>query len=429
MVHDLRFSELREVLGDDEHNENDNRSTLRNRVLNLLSASSAKRRIIRQNILQIYKLRPKLYHNTLQQSLPLLQQSVYRHPQLRHLPLCDPPQCYLQLSQRPQCHRRPYQHSMCQLPRQLWQQNQSYVFYSHNRVQNVNNEISSSYIARTPFKQLPFFKEVQTLLRPIHCHSYAGAINFDGLFCLTDTIRHSIIESWNKNNQEFKTKIVLRLLQVGRKKNVPARLPCNIIVSLNDRQCKLTVLKTYKKIGIAPWLCDIPIDITQETDLTHCFQNELKVTWSKEPYEYIAGVFVLQKLTRKELLLELKKRPACPYEKTVELIKKILISDADLGAVSIFVSITDPLSTIRMKLPARGLDCTHLQCFDAVQFLRMNEQKQTWTCPLCKKEVQFENIEIDELFLKILKSPTLSKKCENVFLFKDGSWTEKITTS
>lgn len=425
-MYGLRFSELLEVLGDEgQRNRFDSRASLRKRVLNLLSTSSAKQKNIRQKILQAYKFRPILDYNTQQQSLPLHQQNVYRHPQPRHRPLCNPPQCNLQLSQGPQRHHRPYQQSMCQLPQQLLQHNPSYVPYSINDVHTAYSQTSSNYIARTSFKQIPFFKNVETLLRPIHCISYAGAIHFDGLFFLTDTIRNSIIESWDKTNQEFKTQIVLRLLQVGQKKNFPARLPFNITVSVNDRQCKLNSLETPGKTGIAPWLCDISVEITHETNLTPNFQNQLKVTWSKEPYEYIAGVFVIQKLTWYELLLELKKRPACPIEKTVKLTKNILKSDADLGADSIFVSIKDPLGTMRMELPVRGQDCTHLQCFDAVHFLRLNAKKQTWTCPLCKKEVQFENIEIDELFLKILHSPNLSKKCENIFLFQDGSWTEK----
>jgi len=55
----------------------------------------------------------------------------------------------------------------------------------------------------------------------------------------------------------------------------------------------------------------------------------------------------------------------------------------------------------------------------------MNEQKQTWACPLCKKKIKFENIEVDEYFLNMLQNPDLREECENVVLLKDGTWSER----
>lgn len=36
---------------------------------------------------------------------------------------------------------------------------------------------------------------------------------------------------------------------------------------------------------------------------------------------------------------------------------------------------------------SRTPECDHLQCFDATFFLKMNAQKPTWECPVCKKLV------------------------------------------
>uniref|UniRef100_A0A2H8TX64 E3 SUMO-protein ligase PIAS3 n=2 Tax=Melanaphis sacchari TaxID=742174 RepID=A0A2H8TX64_9HEMI len=260
---------------------------------------------------------------------------------------------------------------------------------------------------------------------PMYCQTNIESANFTGLFYLTDNIRHSIVKSWNISRQEYKIQIILRLVQVGLNENVTERLPYNITVSVNDRQCKLPTLNIPTKAGITPWRCNVPIDITQQTDLRNCLQNTLKITWSEEPHEYLAGVYVAQKLTWNDLLVELKKRPVRPSNKTKELIKKSMENDADMGVDSMFATVKDPLTKLRMKLPARGVDCIHLQCFDAIQFLQMNEQKQTWTCPLCKKKIKFENIEVDEFFLNMLESPNLSEECENVILLKDGTWSER----
>lgn len=280
-------------------------------------------------------------------------------------------------------------------------------------------------ISTTKFENLPFFKTMETLLFPIDCTTVVDSASFTGLFFLTDDVRHSILKSWNITKQEYKVQIILRLVRRGVIENVTDRLPYNLNVSVNDHQCKLPTMNIPTKAGITPWRCNVPIDITQQTDLRNCSQNTLNITWSEDSQNYTAGVYVAQKLTWSELLVELKKRPLRALDKTKELIKKSMESDADMGVDSMFATIKDPLSKMRMNLPARGIDCIHMQCFDAIQFLQMNEQKQTWICPLCKKKVRFEDIEVDEFFLNILQNPNLSNDCENVILLADGTWREK----
>ena len=53
------------------------------------------------------------------------------------------------------------------------------------------------------------------------------------------------------------------------------------------------------------------------------------------------------------------------------------------------------LVKMRLGVPCRVLTCVHLQCFDAVFFLQMNEKKPTWTCPVCDKPAPFELLTID----------------------------------
>lgn len=391
MVYDLTKNELEIILEAVKQSKIGSKQSLRKRVLNLLAASSTKTRVLRQKIIQVYKSRS--------QTQPHQQQTTFQSPSTQTSQLNG--------QQQPNF-----------LQRVLRQPSS----YTANSVQPIN-EISST--EDTQFVDLPFFQMITTLLMPMHCQTNVDAANFTGLFYLTDSIRHSIVKSWNIARQEYKIQIILRLVQVGLKENVTERLPYNITVSVNDRQCKLPTLNIPTKAGITPWRCNVPIDITLQTDLRNCLQNTLKITWSEEPHEYMAGVFVAQKLTWSELLVELKKRPLRKSEKTRALIKRSMASDGDMGVDSMFATIKDPLSKKRMELPARGSDCIHLHCFDAIQFLQMNEQKQTWLCPLCKKKVGFENIEVDEFFLSIVQNSDLSEDCESVILLEDGTWTEK----
>ncbi|XP_008180027.1 E3 SUMO-protein ligase PIAS3-like [Acyrthosiphon pisum] len=179
------------------------------------------------------------------------------------------------------------------------------------------------------------------------------------------------------------------------------------LLSVNGHQCSLPILKILSNSGILPWRNNDPIDITQQTHLRKkCLQNTLEITWSEEPHKYIGCVYMAQKLTFKDLLVELKKRPKRASDKTKVLIKESVENDGDMLVEFLIASIKDPLSKIRMKLPARGVDCKHLLCFDAIQFLQMNELKQTWKCP-------------------IFQSKDLTEECDNVFLFKDGTWSER----
>lgn len=63
-----------------------------------------------------------------------------------------------------------------------------------------------------------------------------------------------------------------------------------------------------------------------------------------------------------------------------------------LDLISVFLT---QLVKMRLGVPCRVLTCAHLQCFDAVFFLQMNEKKPTWTCPVCDKPAPFELLTID----------------------------------
>lgn len=397
----MRTHELQTILEAVKHNKSGSKQSLRKRIINLLVGSTSKTKALRQKIVSVYKSRTQNTNHT--QLLPSYRQSG---PQFQA------------------------QNNIQRYLRNFSSNN----FAFSNETTQPYNELSLPAPQMTPttefeeFEDLPFFKTQQTLLSPMYCQNNIDAANFSGLYFLTDSERHAIVKSWIITKQEYKIQIILRFVQIGLKENIIERLPYNISVSVNDRQCKLPILNIPTKAGITPWRCNVPIDITQQTDLRNPSQNTLKICWSGEPHEYMAAVYVAEKLTWNELLINLKSRPLYASNETKKMIKKSMEHDMDMedvGVDSMISTIRDPLSKTKMELPARGKDCLHWQCFDAIQFLQMNEQKQTWLCPLCKKKIKFENLEIDEFFLSILKSPNLSKDCEYVMLYENGSWSEK----
>lgn len=53
------------------------------------------------------------------------------------------------------------------------------------------------------------------------------------------------------------------------------------------------------------------------------------------------------------------------------------------------------LGKMRIQIPCRATTCTHIQCFDALLYLQMNEKKPTWVCPVCDKSALYQNLVID----------------------------------
>ncbi|KAH7710652.1 MIZ zinc finger protein [Aphelenchoides avenae] len=62
------------------------------------------------------------------------------------------------------------------------------------------------------------------------------------------------------------------------------------------------------------------------------------------------------------------------------------------------VSLLCPISKTRIKDPARGVDCKHLECFDLRSYLEYHTQIVFWDCPFefCKAKVHLDSVRIDE---------------------------------
>lgn len=71
-------------------------------------------------------------------------------------------------------------------------------------------------------------------------------------------------------------------------------------------------------------------------------------------------------------------------------------NDPDVVATSQVLSLKCPLSYMRLSKPCRGVNCGHIQCFDATSYLQLQEQGPQWLCPICSKSVPFDQLAVDE---------------------------------
>lgn len=120
--------------------------------------------------------------------------------------------------------------------------------------------------------------------------------------------------------------------------------------------------------------------------------------------------------------------------------------DDDIAATIIRVSLQCPLVKFRIQYPAKGVNCTHLQCFDGSAYISLNEKKPMWVCPVCSKALYYDDLALDQLvsfeyshfaknfvsfisfstvcryFMDVLRSDQLADDCQEVQLFVDGTW-------
>lgn len=135
----------------------------------------------------------------------------------------------------------------------------------------------------------------------------------------------------------------------------------------------------------------------------------------------------------------LLKRNLLPLEHSVAKIKRffaigILVSCNNQNADSsssgssandsnkyVKISLICPILKSRIRLPARGLECKHVQCFDLEGYLIINSERGTWRCPECNKPVLTESLEIDQYYWAILN--TLNKSdIEEVAIDSVANW-------
>jgi len=85
--------------------------------------------------------------------------------------------------------------------------------------------------------------------------------------------------------------------------------------------------------------------------------------------------------------------------------------------------LTCPITLARMKTPARGRRCQHLQCFDVEAYLTVNSRmafNQRWLCPVCNATTRPAELFIDAYLLRVLAK---TADCDEEVAFNaSGKW-------
>lgn len=93
----------------------------------------------------------------------------------------------------------------------------------------------------------------------------------------------------------------------------------------------------------------------------------------------------------------------------------------NINSKCVRISLKCPIIKSRIRLPARGLECKHVQCFDLEGYLMMNCERGTWRCPECSKPALTESLEIDQYYWAILNTLT-NADVDEVIIDSSANW-------
>lgn len=324
-----------------------------------------------------------------------------------------------------------------------WSPSLNYPNYGPSGHEGQSSKLNSSHpgsfnikmptnqnLSNITFKKLPFYQYKSDILSvtPLNPKKQRGdSFEFSHSFLLNQQ-QLSRLE-WNKKNDENRYQVQLRICAINEATEVSDDLPLALTVKVNDKSCQLPpAIPSTNKQGMLLKRMNAPINVTSQTSRKNN-PNSLLISWSIACDKlYGVGIYLVKKFTADELINKLKEKG----ERDPEITKKYLsdklgqLEDDDIAATSLKVSMICPLGKIIMSLPVRASTCNHLQCFDGALYIKMNDVKSTWQCPVCNQSCLYEDLFIDGYFVNVLKNNYFSPNASEIQIEADGSVTPVV---
>ncbi|KAI8388796.1 PINIT domain-containing protein [Radiomyces spectabilis] len=159
-----------------------------------------------------------------------------------------------------------------------------------------------------------------------------------------------------------------------------------------------------------------PLDVTNMIYIDRA--NQLELTYANTARNFVATVQLVKRHPIASLINLLKEKQWLSKENVLAKLEA-QNADDDIVLDSETISTKCPLGFTRIVTPCRPSACHHIQCFDATNFLSMNEQTPTWSCPVCSRKLEsFQDLVVDGYFADILAK--MPNDVERVRIEPDG---------
>ncbi|XP_065912469.1 E3 SUMO-protein ligase PIAS2-like [Dysidea avara] len=232
-------------------------------------------------------------------------------------------------------------------------------------------------------------------------------------FFLTDEQKSKIKPSSTTDDETSKVYVHLRFCR-----NITSELQSDCIPTLCDVGIKLS-FEWYPISVTAAKTQAGSIDVTMLCRQSQGNEVTLLLKWfDKDSKGFVYRIDLVKRRRIEDVAKVIPvKNSSCIKEQIKN--SSLLSLSSEVSSTSQQVTFNCPLSMSRLKDPCRGTNCKHLQCFDACNYLQLNNLKPNWICPVCQKFTPISELEIDGLQQTIiLNHPLVSQ----VKFDSDGHW-------
>jgi E3 SUMO-protein ligase PIAS1 len=146
----------------------------------------------------------------------------------------------------------------------------------------------------------------------------------------------------------------------------------------------------------------------------------IKFNWSGDSQSYVAIAKLVRVNNPQEVIQKIVLTKAWTKQKIIEVNFNRVVQADDLIAGPEVVSLRDPITRSRIKIPVKSQKCKHIQCFDGETYILMNQTRAKWECPVCNSKIAFPDLFFDGYFDDILKNTP--EECDSVQILEDGKW-------
>lgn len=127
--------------------------------------------------------------------------------------------------------------------------------------------------------------------------------------------------------------------------------------------------------------------------------NFVELAQFQDDATYVCALYVTKLVNIYDMTRYVRLSKQESFMESLERLKTIVASNGMF--VKEMLNVRCPITLSRLKLPARGDRCTHLQCFEVESYFWINTICKKWICPICLKRTY--RLSIDGVMLQILK--------------------------
>lgn len=294
-----------------------------------------------------------------------------------------------------------------------------------------STQASQAKPADVTFRKIPFSKILGELLAPKALLPEGTAKLQEAPFMFTLTPTQATEIAMNRDIQagcklDFLYQIQLRFCPLidDSTDEQTDEFPPGVSVHVNGKMLTLPPLPPPKEANVLPKRPPKQMNITALSKLSPIHRNKISVKWdATDGKKWAVGVWLVEKRSATQLVELLDKKGAQPAEITRKIVEEQMADDGTGIATDFLkVSVGCPLGKMRMTYPSKASTCDHLQCFDAMLFIQMNEKRAQWKCPVCACTALYDNLLVDGYFLDIIGSKKLPEDENEILLKPGGMW-------